>query len=81
MKMRIWFLNIVLNECLFQVYREIKVDNFNPSLYKTLQIFYTSKDGTKIPMFIVMKEVALTFFMLIVFLNYVLKEFKIVFKD
>lgn len=39
-----------------QVLREIKVKNFDPSLYKTSQIFYTSKDGTKIPMFIVMKH-------------------------
>ncbi|KOX71374.1 Prolyl endopeptidase [Melipona quadrifasciata] len=39
-----------------QVLREIKVKNFDSSLYKTSQIFYTSKDGTKIPMFIVMKH-------------------------
>ncbi|KAG7208806.1 hypothetical protein KM043_014999 [Ampulex compressa] len=39
-----------------QVLREIKVKNFDPSLYKTSQIFYTSKDGTKIPMFLVMKS-------------------------
>lgn len=43
----------------FQVLREIKVKNFDPSLYKTSQIFYTSKDGTKIPMFIVMKHVSI----------------------
>ncbi|CAK9809691.1 Prolyl endopeptidase [Anthophora plagiata] len=39
-----------------QILREIKVKNFDPSLYKTSQVFYTSKDGTKIPMFIVMKH-------------------------
>ncbi|XP_033228187.1 prolyl endopeptidase isoform X2 [Belonocnema kinseyi] len=39
-----------------KVHREIKVDDFNPNLYKTIQVFYTSKDGTKVPMFIVMKE-------------------------
>ncbi|KZC11942.1 Prolyl endopeptidase [Dufourea novaeangliae] len=39
-----------------QILREIKVKNFDASLYKTSQIFYTSKDGTKIPMFIVMKH-------------------------
>ncbi|XP_026669731.1 prolyl endopeptidase isoform X1 [Ceratina calcarata] len=39
-----------------QVLREIKVKNFDACLYKTDQIFYTSKDGTKIPMFIVMRH-------------------------
>ncbi|XP_034949822.1 prolyl endopeptidase [Chelonus insularis] len=37
-----------------QVLREIKVDNFDPSAYKMTQVFYSSKDGTRIPMFIVM---------------------------
>ncbi|EZA56288.1 prolyl endopeptidase isoform X1 [Ooceraea biroi] len=39
-----------------RVLREIKVKGFDASLYKTSQIFYTSKDGTKIPMFIVTKN-------------------------
>ncbi|XP_076654693.1 prolyl endopeptidase isoform X1 [Halictus rubicundus] len=39
-----------------QVLRDIKVKNFDASMYKTSQIFYTSKDGTKIPMFLVMKH-------------------------
>jgi prolyl oligopeptidase len=30
--------------------------NFNPNDYQTKQVFYTSKDGTKIPMFIVSKK-------------------------
>jgi prolyl oligopeptidase len=30
--------------------------NFTPSNYETKQVFYTSKDGTKIPMFIVHKK-------------------------
>jgi len=38
-----------------RVYREIKVNNFDPTAYKTTQVFYPSKDGTKIPMFIVTK--------------------------
>lgn len=29
---------------------------FNPDLYETQQIFYTSKDGTKVPMFITYKK-------------------------
>jgi prolyl oligopeptidase len=37
------------------VYERPKVD-FNPDDYETKQVFYTSKDGTKIPMFIVHKK-------------------------
>ena len=34
-----------------QVFRQPKVD-FNPANYETRQVFYTSKDGTRVPMFI-----------------------------
>ena len=37
------------------VFRRAKVD-FNPSEYTVKQVFYSSKDGTKIPMFIVHKK-------------------------
>jgi prolyl oligopeptidase len=37
------------------LYREPRVD-FNPDLFETKQIFYQSKDGTKVPMFIVHKK-------------------------
>ncbi len=37
------------------VYYQPKID-FNPDNYETRQVFYTSKDGTKIPMFIVYKK-------------------------
>ncbi|MEJ1242057.1 prolyl oligopeptidase family serine peptidase [Chryseolinea sp. T2] len=37
------------------VYYSPKVD-FNPEDYETKQVFYTSKDGTKVPMFIVYKK-------------------------
>lgn len=37
------------------LYQKPKVD-FNPEDYETKQVFYTSKDGTKIPMFIVHKK-------------------------
>ncbi|KAJ9587707.1 hypothetical protein L9F63_018858, partial [Diploptera punctata] len=38
------------------VFREIEVQNFDASQYETEQVFYSSKDGTKIPMFIVHKK-------------------------
>jgi len=37
------------------LYEKPKVD-FDPEAYETKQIFYTSKDGTKVPMFIVYKK-------------------------
>jgi prolyl oligopeptidase len=37
------------------VFRQPKVD-FNPSDYETKQVFYASKDGTKVPMFITHKK-------------------------
>lgn len=37
------------------VYEKPKVD-FDPDQYETKQVFYTSKDGTKVPMFIVHKK-------------------------
>ncbi len=38
-----------------ELYKAPKVD-FNPDLYETKQVFYKSKDGTKIPMFITHKK-------------------------
>ncbi|GAA6616039.1 prolyl oligopeptidase family serine peptidase [Scytonema sp. NUACC26] len=38
-----------------QVFREPKVD-FNPNEYETKQVFYNSKDGTRVPMFITHKK-------------------------
>lgn len=37
------------------VFRQPKVD-FNPDNYETKQVFYTSKDGTQVPMFITHKK-------------------------
>ena len=37
------------------IFRQPKVD-FNPSAYDTKQVFYTSKDGTKVPMFLTYKK-------------------------
>lgn len=39
-----------------EVFREIKIQDFDASQYDTEQVFYESKDGTKIPMFIVHKR-------------------------
>ncbi|HXG93289.1 MAG TPA: prolyl oligopeptidase family serine peptidase [Blastocatellia bacterium] len=38
-----------------EVFRQPKVD-FNPADYETKQVFYTSKDGTRVPMFITHKK-------------------------
>lgn len=38
-------------------FRESKPKNFEPSDYVTKQIFYNSKDGTRVPLFIVHKKV------------------------
>ncbi|KAF9911224.1 hypothetical protein EC991_004448 [Linnemannia zychae] len=38
------------------IFRESKVKNFDSSLFETKQVFYESKDGTKIPMFITHKK-------------------------
>jgi len=38
-----------------EVFRQPKVD-FDPNAYETKQVFYTSKDGTKVPMFISAKK-------------------------
>jgi prolyl oligopeptidase len=37
------------------IFRQPKVD-FNPDAYETKQVFYTSKDGTKVPMFLTYKK-------------------------
>uniref|UniRef100_A0A7M4DXP4 Prolyl endopeptidase n=1 Tax=Crocodylus porosus TaxID=8502 RepID=A0A7M4DXP4_CROPO len=39
-----------------RVFREVTVKGFDPSVYQTIQVFYPSRDGTKIPMFIIHKK-------------------------
>src|SRR5829696_1298346 len=38
------------------IFRQPKVPGYNPDAYETKPVFYTSKDGTKIPMFLVHKK-------------------------
>lgn len=40
-----------------QEFRRIEVKGFDASLFHTNQVFYSSKDGTKIPMFVVHRKV------------------------
>lgn len=40
-----------------KVFRTTSISDFDPSLFKVEQVFYPSKDGTKIPMFIVSHKV------------------------
>ncbi|XP_046839248.1 prolyl endopeptidase-like isoform X2 [Xenia sp. Carnegie-2017] len=39
-----------------KIFHETVVEGFDASLYETVQVFYPSKDGTNIPMFIVHKK-------------------------
>ena len=38
------------------VFRQPKVPGYDPAAYETKQVFYTSKDGTKVPMFLVHRK-------------------------
>ena len=38
------------------IFRQPKVPGYDPSQFETKQVFYTSKDGTKVPMFLVHKK-------------------------
>ncbi len=40
------------------VYRETKLAGFDRSKFKTEQVFYTSRDGTNIPMFVTSRKVS-----------------------
>ncbi|HXC72313.1 MAG TPA: prolyl oligopeptidase family serine peptidase [Pyrinomonadaceae bacterium] len=38
------------------VFREVEIPGFKPENYETKQVFYNSKDGTRVPMFMVYKK-------------------------
>ena len=42
------------------MFRRIEVKGFNSDLYETSQVFFSGKDGARIPMFIVHKKVSNT---------------------
>lgn len=39
-----------------KIFRQVKIEDFDNSLYKVEQVFYKSKDGERIPMFIVQRK-------------------------
>lgn len=39
-----------------KVFRQVKIEDFDNSLYKVDQVFYKSKDGERIPMFVVQRK-------------------------
>lgn len=39
-----------------KIFRQVKIEDFDNSLYKVDQVFYKSKDGERIPMFIVQRK-------------------------
>lgn len=44
-----------------KLFRQISLPDFDPTKFETTQVFYPSKDGTKIPMFLVSKAVSILF--------------------
>lgn len=45
-----------LNDYKSEVFFTPKIEGYNPDLYTTEQVWYTSKDGTKVPMFLTHKK-------------------------
>lgn len=39
-----------------KIFRQVKIEDFDNSLYKVDQVFYKSKDGERIPMFVVQRK-------------------------
>jgi len=53
---RIFHVSFTEEPLVAKLIREVKLKDFDPSGFVTTQIFYSSNDGTKIPMFIVHKK-------------------------
>jgi prolyl oligopeptidase len=53
---RIYYVDLSNSSVTQKVHTETKLKNFNPDDFKLEQVFYPSKDGTKIPMFITMRK-------------------------
>ena len=48
-----------------QVFRRIEVKGFDDSLFQITQVFYPSKDGTKVPMYVLHRKVLANEYMLL----------------
>jgi len=53
---KIYHMDLTQEDKKFAVYKEAKVPGYDSSNYQAKQVFYASKDGTKIPMFILTKK-------------------------
>ena len=57
-----WYIILLLGSSTYslwcsQVFKKIEVQGFDETLFQTRQVFYASKDGTRIPMFILHRKV------------------------
>ncbi|XP_048386838.1 prolyl endopeptidase-like isoform X2 [Stegostoma tigrinum] len=52
----IYYCDLTQDDLEPRIFREVTVKGFVPSDYQTIQLFYPSRDGTQIPMFIVHKK-------------------------
>ncbi|XP_043542964.1 prolyl endopeptidase-like [Chiloscyllium plagiosum] len=52
----IYYCDLTQDDLEPHVFREVTVKGFDPADYQTVQLFFSSRDGTQIPMFIVHKK-------------------------
>ncbi|XP_072355982.1 prolyl endopeptidase-like isoform X3 [Scyliorhinus torazame] len=52
----IYYCDLTKDDLQPRIFREVTVKGFDPCDYQTVQLFYPSRDGTQIPMFIVHKK-------------------------
>uniref|UniRef100_A0A0N4ZK30 Prolyl endopeptidase n=1 Tax=Parastrongyloides trichosuri TaxID=131310 RepID=A0A0N4ZK30_PARTI len=50
------FKDMINNEVSMKIIREVKINGYDKDKFETQQVFYNSKDGTKIPMFLLYKK-------------------------